>query len=237
MTDVAGLKDVAQLLPSMPDTLKQVKEQERWKQAFAGVVLLGAAGLALWLGPTQAIVFASLATAAVFVSPGSRRKLIGDAIALRDASGKIRLAAAVGQDGQPVLALLDSAGTERALLSLTATGQPLFALIDEKGRPCMTAADTGETAALLFKQGEEVRMVLASGDGGPRLEMNDPDREDASMMLTPNFVAFGGAIGSATVSVSDSLAKLECRQEGRSVTLTPLADEGLVLREDAANDA
>lgn len=231
MTDATGLKDVAKLIPSMPDTLRQVKQQERWKQAFAGTVLLGAAGLALWLGPTPAIVFASLATAAIFMFPGSRRKLIGDAIALRDASGTIRLAAAVGPNGQPVLALLDSAGNERAVLGLDATDQPLFMLTDAQGRPRMAAADTEGTVSMQFMHGDDAPMVLAAGDRGPYLQMQDPGREDARMMLTPNFAIFEAEIGSAAVSVSESLAKMEIRQDERTVTLTPLSDNGMLVQE------
>ena len=108
--DEERLKDgVYGLAPGIGQLLDEIKRRGRLRRAAAAGSLVGAAVVTLWLGPTTAIVFASLSLAAVSVFPPLRRavmKAMGESIALRDASGHYRFLAAV-HDGHPFVALCD----------------------------------------------------------------------------------------------------------------------------------
>jgi hypothetical protein len=161
-----GIGDVTQLLPNVSEKIEEIKKQSRLRQALGAVVLFGSAALAVWVGPTTAIVVAALAVAAVWLLPPARRRFLGDSVVLRDSTGRIRLTAGLSDDGLPLMALQDTSDQLRFILGLGDGGSPLLALFDDvgKGRLSITCSAKGAALTLWDPAGEKARAGLWGGD-------------------------------------------------------------------------
>lgn len=165
MSDINGsiTKDAAIALAARQ--LDEIKKQAAWRQAIGAVSLVAAAGTALWLGPTIAIVVAVLLIAAVWLLPASAKRIFGDSIALRDRSGAIRLAAVVDGNGLPQIFMRDTKGRQRLVIGM-----------NEQGFPC----------AIMFGEEQDPRLAIALSPEGPAVAEMSEDGSLSAQLVTSN---------------------------------------------------
>jgi hypothetical protein len=232
--DPLTMGDLTKRLPNLAAQLEDIKTQSRVRQAVGAGFLLGSVVLAVTSGPTVAIVFATLAIAAVWLFPSIRRRVLHDSLVLRDARGAIRLAAVINEHGSPQLALFDASGTPRLTLGLSDDDTPALALTDKEGRIRLGAVvSTSESGWMIFGVDGDVRLEAVDSGSHPWFAVHDPDRGRSHLA--------GGLLGiergeqSATVGVTDTSTLVNCTSASRQVSIRA-GEEVTGLVAGVAND-
>jgi hypothetical protein len=101
--------------------------------------------------------------------------------------------------------LSDATGQTRATLSLI-DGQPALTLLDDDGRQqVQLAARADRSAALDFRDGDQMRMVIASSSRGASVQMIDHENELSAALYSwssgPSGLAFNRGLGGLRLAV------------------------------------
>jgi hypothetical protein len=207
---------------------------------LAALVLAGSAVVAITVGPTEAIVVASLAVGAVWILPSTRHRIFNNSLTLRDTAGQPRLIMAVTDNGNPTFSLLDEKGHRRMLLGLSDDGTPVFALLgeDEHANVQMANPPAGPALLLLDSDGNghagfgflETKagpMGTWPGDTVPAMDVGDTSWHT---MVLPGHVLLDAEEAGASVQCSsgDSEASLTATREWAALQLQPAGDRGVL---------
>jgi hypothetical protein len=196
--DVGGWSAVAGITAKQ---LADIKKQSKLRQGLGALLLAIAAVLTLVFNPTVAIVFAVLAIAAIWLLPTARRKVLGEHVVLRDSAGRIRLFAALGDDGQPMLALVDKAGQPRSILAIAQQQEsPVLAMRDSDGSAPLTVACVGSLPTIDLNGAAshmhlEPRVITVEGRG---------DDADSLTTIIPSAVMAQAGHRSVELAASES---------------------------------
>lgn len=227
-------EDLARLVPDITTKIAEIKKQSRLRQGIGAAALFGSAGVAVWLGPTTAIVVAALLVSAVWLLPPARRRLLGEGVVLRDGNGTARLVVSLSDAGAPLIAMADDQGRSRLGLLLGSDGEPMLLMFDADGNARFFAGCVhGGVPNLALLDSNQVARISGTlvGEERPSFTLQDADGVSQVGVLMNTGTEPGiflGHPGTGQVKTMITKSGVSCTHDDR-MAMVGMAPDGAAL--------
>lgn len=230
MAGTEDLSEIANTINTMTvQQLADIKQQGVIRQVLGSIALAAAAALAILVNPTTALVFSVLVVAAIWLLPSARRQFVGDNFTLRNRAGKIRFAAALNEDGDPVMFLRDRDDRQRVTLGLTPSGSPVlvFTDADEKARLGSLLVGDQPVIALLQADGQIQGLFVGHDDGRIGIELGD--RASGHTLISGGGATFTCADNAVNLDANVTASIVACEAGESRVTMDAASDRSGII--------